>query len=185
MPPPDDRDLTLLLAATARGDPDARSQLVDRTYDELKRLAELQLRGDGHSLQPTALVHEAWLKLFGGETVQSEHRGQFFALAAKVMRELLIDRLRRRRALRRGGDRLQVTLDPATAPAREPTIDLLDLCEKLEELRALDPEQHLIVELRYFAGLTLPEIATEVGRSLPTVERHWRAARAWLAARLG
>ena len=180
-PPP---DLTQLLGAYVDGDLSARDALIERTYAEMRQMAERQMRGNDPMLQPTALVNDAWLKLFGALKVRPEHRGQFFALAAKIMRGLLIDHVRNQQSQARGGDHNRVTLAPDVALQEDQPIDVLDLCEVLEELKTLDPDQHEMVELRFFAGLTMPEIATATRRSLTTVEREWRAARAWLASRL-
>ncbi len=176
--------MTRLLAACVDGDDAAREALVERTYAELRRIAGAQLNDPRSTLQPTALVHEAWLKLFGHQDLRPEHRGQFFALAARIMRDLIVDHLRAGRAERRGGDRQRVTLDPESGPQQDGTMDALDLCEALDALRELDPEQHEVVELRFFTGLEMTEIALVTGRSRATVQREWRAARAWLAARL-
>ena len=183
-PPPSDPDVTRLLAAHLNGEEDARNELIKKTYNELRRIADAQARHPAATLQPTALVNEAYLQLFGSTDLHPEHRGQFFALAAKVMRDLIVDHLRARKAQRRGGHRHQVTLDSDISPQPGQAIDALDLCNALEELRELDRDQHEIVELRFFTGLEMTEIAAVTNRSRSTVQREWRAARAWLAVRL-
>jgi RNA polymerase sigma factor (TIGR02999 family) len=157
-------------------------------YRELHAIAAAHLRRARRpdDLQPTSLVHEVYAKLLGpdgGAAVND--RAHFFALAARAMRQLCVDHARARRAGKRGGDREVVTLDEATVRAAGLDVDLLDLDGLLTELAALDPRGARVVELRFFGGLTMPEVATSLGVSLATAEREWRAARAWLGQRLG
>ncbi|MEQ8765043.1 MAG: ECF-type sigma factor [Planctomycetota bacterium] len=176
-------DMTRLLTRAARGHDEAVHELLPHVYGELRAVAARHLRRRvDASLEPTALVHEAYVRLFDGETSWSD-RHHFFALAARVMRDLLTDRARRRAALKRGGAHDRVTLQglPGTDGV---AVDLIDLDEALGELERLDPRQHRIVELRYFGGLEMVDIASLLEISKSTVEREWRIARAWLGQRL-
>ena len=160
-------------------------ELTPRVYAELKAMAERRLRGErpGHTLQPTALVHEVYLRLLEQRQLAWDNRGQFFAIAAQVMRRLLVDHARARVALKRGGAERPLNLDvEAAEPERE--IDLLRLDEALQRLVALDPDQARLVEMRYFAGLTIEETAEALGSSPATVKREWALARAWLRREL-
>ncbi|MCB9896639.1 MAG: sigma-70 family RNA polymerase sigma factor [Planctomycetes bacterium] len=178
---------TLLLNRLRDGDADAAAELFPLVYDELHRLAarDMQRQPAGHTLQPTALVHEAFLKLVG-RTGGASDRAHFFRLAAQAMRSVLVDHARGRRRAKRGGDALRVTLDePLVAESSDARLpDLLDVDEALAELAAVDEPLVRIVELRFFAGLTAAEAADVLGVSSRTVERGWRTARAWLLARL-
>ncbi len=169
-----------------QGDDQAVSDLVPQLYDELRRLAAAYMRRQpqGHTLQPTALVNEAYLKLAAGHGLAFADRASFFGLAAKAMRQLLVDHARARHAAKRGGDALRVTLDEgiAEAPAREVDFEQLDAA--LSELGRLDERQARIVELRFFAGLGIEETATALALSPATVKREWATARAWLHRRL-
>ncbi|MCE9596288.1 MAG: sigma-70 family RNA polymerase sigma factor [Planctomycetes bacterium] len=177
-------EATLLLRRIANGDAVARERLVELVYSELRRLAERQLRGErGGTLQPTALVHEAWLKLAGAEDFAD--RRHFFAVASKAMRSVLVDHVRARRSQKRGGDERTSALDETVAFLEAGETDLLDLNLALEELERDDPELARLVELRFFGGLSHEEIAATEKLSLSTVERRWRLARARLAQRLG
>jgi RNA polymerase sigma factor (TIGR02999 family) len=177
-------EATLLLRRIADGDAAARERLVELVYGELRRLAERQLRGErGGTLQPTALVHEAWLKLAGAEDFAD--RRHFFAVASRAMRSVLVDHVRARRAQKRGGDERPTALDETVAFLEAGETDLLDLNVALEELERDDPELARLVELRFFGGLSHEEIAAAEGASLSTIERRWRLARARLAQRLG
>jgi RNA polymerase sigma factor (TIGR02999 family) len=162
-------------------------------YDELRRQARRALRreGEGHTLQPTALVHEAWLRLDGQHGARWESRTQFFAVAAQMMRRVLVDHARARRAVKRGANDVQVTLgevDRASGDADTmrngasalDAVDLLALDDALARLAALDPQKAHLVELRYFAGLSIPEAAAALGVSAATVGREWAVARIWL-----
>lgn len=179
-------DVTGLLLAWGRGEPKALEELIPLVYDELRRLAGRYLRRErtGHTLQPTALVNEAYLKLVNQQRVTFKNRGQFFAVASQMMRRLLVDHARRHHADKRGGGATHVPLEQAEAalPAREVDVVALDLA--LERLAALDPTQAKVVELRYFGGLTLEEAAEVLGTSRATVIRAFRIARAWLEREL-
>jgi RNA polymerase sigma-70 factor (ECF subfamily) len=179
-------DVTGLLRAWSHGEPGAAEKLVPLVYDELKRQAARYLRRErrDHTLRPTALVHEAYLRLFGQDRAAWKNRAQFFGVAAQVMRRILVDHARQRRAAKRAGGWRRVTLDEGIgAPARE--MDLVLLEEALGELAAVDPQKVRMVELRYFGGLNLEETAEVLGVSASTVTREWRITRAWLFRRMG
>ncbi len=179
-------EVTRILEAVATGEARAAEQLLDLVYDELRRLAGARMAGEspGQTLQPTALVHEAYLRLFRGKTPKFENRAHFFTAAAEAMRRVLVDRARERRRLKRGGDRLRVTLDTGMARYDATPEELLDIDEALRSLEAHDAGMANVVKLRYFAGLTLEETAETLGSSRSTVARSWRAARAWLQREL-
>ncbi|MFN8583005.1 MAG: ECF-type sigma factor [Gemmatimonadaceae bacterium] len=187
--------MTELLRAWSAGDPHASDSLVRLVYSELQRQARLVLRreGEGHTLQPTALVHEAWLRLGDQRHAHWESRTQFFAIAAQVMRRVLLDHARARHALKRGAGPVQVSLsDVASSSAADSaesmavsSIDLIALVDALEQLAALDPQKARLVDLRYFAGLSIPECASVLGVSAATVGREWAIARMWLRRALG
>jgi RNA polymerase sigma factor (TIGR02999 family) len=174
--------ITLLLADMRRGDPAALPKLVPMLYDELRRLAGSFLRGErpGHTLQPTALVHEAYLKLVG-QRGGFENRAQFLAVAAQAMRRILVDYARRRVAAKRGGGVGPVDLEAAAAGATvEQSRELIAVDQALEKLTALDPRQARVVELRYFGGLSVEETAAALDIAPRTVKREWAMAKAWL-----
>jgi len=180
--------VTELLRAWSAGDAQASDSLVRIVYEELRRQARLTLRreGEGHTLQPTALVHEAWLRLGGQHNAQWESRTQFFALAARMMRRVLVDHARTRRALKRGGA-VHVTVGVGSpggvAEAEGASLDAVDviaLDDALGRLAAIDPQKARLVDLRYFAGLSIPEAAAALGVSAATVGREWAIARMWL-----
>jgi RNA polymerase sigma factor (TIGR02999 family) len=174
-----------LLQEWREGDEQAYDRLVPLVYGELRRLARAQLRREqaGHSLQPTALVHEAYLRLVDAD-VDWQNRTHFLSVAARVMRRILVEHARARRADKRGGDALHVTLTgPIPAPDPRP-VDVLALHEAMERLRGFDARQAEIVELSYFGGLTYPEIGELVGISEASVDRDLRHARAWLRREL-
>jgi RNA polymerase sigma-70 factor (ECF subfamily) len=160
--------------------------LLPLVYQELRRLAASYLRRErpGQTLQPTALVHEAYLRLMKDKPNRWQNRAHFCAIAAHSMRQILIERARARGALKRGGARPRVTLDEALIAGGERSIDLVALDEALERLAALDPEQARLVELRFFGGLTVEETAEAMDISPATVKRHWTVARAWLSREL-
>jgi RNA polymerase sigma factor (TIGR02999 family) len=180
------RRITVLLQAWSRGDLTARDRLIPLVYDELRQRAAHHLRNErtGHTLQPTALVHEAYLRLIEQRDVDWQSRAQFFALASQMMRRILVDHARARRAAKRPQRALQMTLVEESAAAAPRDLDLLALDESLSELSALDARQARIVELRFFGGLTQEEVADVLGLSLTTVNREWRLAKAWLYQRL-
>jgi RNA polymerase sigma factor (TIGR02999 family) len=180
-------DVTRILDALAQGDAHAAEQLLPLVYEELRRLAAQKLAREapGQTLQATALVHEAYLRLVGGEQVQDWNgRGHFFAAAAEAMRRILVEKARRKRRLRHGGDWNRIDLDEACSAGGPPSEDLLALDEALTRLAARDPVRADLVKLRFFAGLTMSEAARALGMSLATAERHWTFARTWLYAEL-
>ena len=174
-----------LLRAWGRGDLRARDDLVPLVYAELRRRAAAYLRREraDHTLQPTALVHEAFLRLMGQERVAWQNRAQFFGLAAQMMRRILVDHARKHEAAKRPPREWRVTVDEQHAVA-PPDCELMLLDRALTELAALDPRQAQIVELRYFAGLSEQEVAAVLGMSRSTVTREWRIARVWLYRRI-
>jgi RNA polymerase sigma factor (TIGR02999 family) len=182
----DSETIVQLLQNWRAGDEKAYARLVPLVYAELRRLARGQLRREqaGHSLQPTALVHEAYLRLVAAD-VDWRNRTHFLSVAARVMRRILIEHARARRASKRGGEAVHVTLSgPIPAPESKP-VDVLALDEALDRLREFDARQAQIVELCYFGGLTYPEIGELVGISAASVDRDLRHARAWLRRELG
>ena len=174
--------VTMLLRAWAQGDEAAGDRLFPILYSELRRQAGRFMRRErrNHTLQPSGLVHEAYLRLAAAPDLDCHDRAHFFAIAARVMRQVLVDHARRRRAAKREGCR--VSFDEADAPVAPP--DLLDLESALEELTRLDPRQARVVELRFFGGLDVQEAADVLGVSARTVKREWQTARAWLQHRL-
>jgi RNA polymerase sigma factor (TIGR02999 family) len=178
-------DVTALLHAWSNGDIGARDRLMALIYGELRRRAAVHLRRErpDHTLQATALVHEAYLRLVD-QRAPWHNRGQFFGLASQIMRRILVDRARARKMNKRSGQWARVVLDDAQAVTPPVDVDVLDLDAALTELATFDPRKSQIAELRFFSGLSLEETATALGLSVATVERHWQAARAWLFARL-
>ena len=175
--------VTEVLRAASSGDPRVADELLPLVYDELRRLAGHQMAREtpGQTLQPTALVHEAYLRLVGPQEIAWENRGHFFAAAARAMRQILVNRAHKRRAAKHGGGRAKVSLQDAGPVAGEPPADeLLALDEALDRLAEAAPEKARIVMLRYFTGLTVEETAKALGLSPRTVKRHWRFAKAWL-----
>jgi RNA polymerase sigma factor (TIGR02999 family) len=180
---PERGDVTQLLARWAGGDQAALDALMPVVYAELRRIADAYLRRErhDHTLQPTALVHEAWLRLVRQDGGQFDHRKQFYALAAQVMRRILVDHARTANADKRGGGAVKTALDESTAGSTPPVVDLLALNEALDQLAAVSPRQARVVELRYFGGLNLEEAAEVLGVSAPTISRDQKTAEAWLA----
>ena len=178
--------VTQLLRAWSAGNPDAQEQLLPLVYDELRRRAAGQLRRDrkGHTLQPTALVHEAYVRLLGQQRVDWQSRTHFFALASQMMRRVLVDHARARAAAKRPGQAVRVTLDGELASVDPRGCDLLMLDQALSELARLDQRQGNIVELCYFGGLTEDEVAGAMSISRSTVARELRSAKAWLYRRM-
>lgn len=178
-------DLTLLLQRSEQGDAQAAAQILPLVYDELRKLAAAKLAHEAaaHTWQPTALVHEAWLRLGGDRQVAWKGRAQFFAAAAEAMRRILIDNARRRRAVRHGAGLEKVNVEAAALDVPEPRIkdaELLLLDEAMENLAAHDARKAELVKQWYFVGLTIEEAAEVLGVSLRTAERDWAYARAWL-----
>jgi RNA polymerase sigma-70 factor (ECF subfamily) len=195
--PPSPDSVTGLLRAWGAGDVRASDSLVRLVYAELRRQARIALRreGEGHTLQPTALVHEAWLRLGDQRDARWESRTQFFAVAAQAMRRVLLDHARTRHALKRGGGAVQVTLGNADRAGAEAgarstgntpldVVDVIALDDALSRLAELDPQKARVVDLRYFAGLSIPEAAEVLGVSTATVGREWSIARMWLRREL-
>jgi len=180
-------DVSGLLEAIGRGEPQRARELVPIVYEELRRLAEARLAREptGQTLQATALVHEAYLRLVGdGDGPAWENRGHFFAAAAEAMRRILVEKARRKRRKRHGGELGRVYLDQVAAVGDRVSDDLLSLHEALDHLAAEEPVAAEVVKLRYFAGLTAEQAASALGISLRTANRHWAYARAWLYRRL-
>jgi len=180
-------EVTRILDAIGQGDTCASAQLLPLVYDELRRLAAERMAQEkpGQTLQPTALVHEAYLRLVGqGEERYWDSRGHFFAAAAEVMRRILVEQARRKQRVRHGGSRKRIDLDEACSVVLPPADDVLALDEALTRLAARDPGRAQLVTLHFFAGLTMPEAAHILGISLTTAERTWRFVRAWLYAEL-
>ena len=180
--------LDVLVERMSRGDKPALEVLMPLVYDELRRLAAHYLRGErpGQTLQPTALVNEAYLRLLKDRPDRWQNRAHFCAIAAHSMRQILIERARARDALKRGGGQPRITFDESlNAAADAPVVDVLAVDTALERLAAIDADQARIVELRFFGGLSIEETAEAMGTSPATVKRHWAVARAWLARELG
>ena len=179
-------DVTDLLLSWGRGDTQALDRLVPLVYDELRRVARRHLQRElpGHALQATALVHEVYLRLVDVDRLTLKNRAHFFAVAAKLMRQILVDHARRQHAGKRGGGATMVSLEDVSHAAQPPSVDVLALDQALEALSAIDARQAGVVELRYFAGLGIDEAAEALGVSTATVEREWAMAKAWLHRRL-
>jgi RNA polymerase sigma factor (TIGR02999 family) len=180
-------EVTRVLSALEQGDAQAAPQLLPLVYDELRKLAAQKLAQEkpGQTLQATALVHEAYLRLVDVKQVQHwNSRGHFFAAAAEAMRRILVEKARQRGRLKRGGDRRRLDLDAVQLSVQEVPDDLLALDEALAELTQAHPEKAELVKLRYFAGLTVTEAAQVLGIAASTADRHWTYARAWLYRRI-
>jgi RNA polymerase sigma factor (TIGR02999 family) len=193
-------EVTRILSNLAQGDAHAAGQLLPLVYEELRKLAAARMAEEapGNTLDATALVHEAYLRLVAsppaspqaspprerGEEPRWDNRGHFFAAAAEAMRRLLVENARRKKRRKHGGDRQRVSLDAAESLLQAPSEDLLALDEALTRLTAHDPIKAEVVKLRFFAGLTMPEVARSLDLSLATVERYWTYARTWLYAEL-
>ena len=175
-------DVTRLLADWREGDQRALEQLAPLVYDELRRLAGRYLRREriNHTLQSTALVHEAYLRLIDQSRVQWQNRAHFFGVAAQMIRRILVDHARGHQAAKRGSGVARLSLDEALDASAPRDLDLVALDDALETLARLDPQQSRIIELRYFAGLSIEETAEVIGVSPATVKREWASARAWL-----
>jgi len=183
-PVPD--NTTKLLEQIQAGDKDAANKLLPQVYEEFRHLAQFYLRQErpNHTLQPTALVHEAYLKLVDQSRVNWQGRTHFFAVAAQAMRRILVDHARHHLRQKRGGGAQRITLDEAVALSPKREEDVVALDEALEKLAALDARQAKVVELRFFAGLSVEEVAQALGVSKRTVEADWTMARAWLLREL-
>jgi RNA polymerase sigma factor (TIGR02999 family) len=175
-------DVTRLLQSLEPGDPRGAEELLPLVYEELRKLAAARMANESstQTLQPTALVHEAWLRLTGKENIQWNGRAHFFGAAAEAMRRILIDNARRKRALRHGGEQRRVDIREIDVAAFEKDDELLAVNEALEELTATDKRKAELVKLRYFVGLSIEEAAAVLGVSVPTANRWWVFARAWL-----
>ena len=180
-------EVTDLLVRWSQGENAAREKLVPLVYDELRRLARRLLLGQrvDHTLQSTALVHEAYLRLVGHDTVHWDDRIHFFAVAAQLMRRILVDHARKHLAAKRGGEQVTLSLDERLAPAKSRPLDVVALDDALNELSRMNPQHSRIIELRFFAGLSIEETAQAIGISPATVKRDWGVARAWLYRELG
>ncbi|MHC5115220.1 MAG: ECF-type sigma factor [Planctomycetota bacterium] len=183
----DKSKLTRAFTAAEDGTAIPADEVMPQIYDELRRIAGAYLREQrkGHTLQPTALVHEAFLRLIDVSQIPWSDASHFRAIAARVMRQVLVDHARRTGAAKRGGDRLRVTLDTADAVATDDALDVLDLDTAMKELAELHERKAQVVELLFFGGLTHAEAARIVGVSQKTIEADWYMARAWLGSRLG
>ncbi len=179
-------DVSQLLVRWSAGDQAALKELIPVVYGELRRLGRFALRRDGREslLQPTALVHEVWLRMAGGKQFSIESRGQFYALAAKMMRDILVDQLRRRQAAKRGGSQIEIALDDANPSEQPKQVDFLILDEAMTRLAGIKSRYTQIAELRYLAGLTIEETAEALNVSHATIEREWNFARAWMRREL-
>lgn len=179
-------DLTLILTAMESGDPSARDALLDAVYEELRRMARARMAGErpGHTLQATALVHEAWVRLVGQSSRSWQNRAHFFAAAANAMRRILIARARRKAAQRRSGGAEHIDIEGIEIAAATPDDTLLQLDEALERFAAIEPRQAELVLLRFFVGMTIEEAAEILGISPATAKRWWTYARAWLFVEL-
>jgi RNA polymerase sigma factor (TIGR02999 family) len=179
-------EITLMLKAWSNGDQTAREKLISVVYDELRKIASQYLRRERqhHTLQATALANEAYLKLVDLSEVNWQDRAHFFAVAAQVMRHILVDYARQQGAEKRGGGLQKLTLDEAVSLAGERDLDLLALDEALAQLASFDPQQSQVVELRFFGGLSIEETAAVMGLSTATIKREWTLAKAWLYQKL-
>ena len=184
--PLSENQATLLLDRLNAGDGDAAHALLPLLYEELRTLAGRQFRGQpaNHTLQPTVLVHEAFLRLVGQSAGEWKDRRHFFAVAATAMRQILVNHARAKNADTRGGGAQPVLLSEDVVGTGGQDLDVLDLNDAMEKLAAIDPRKHRVVELRFFAGLTVPEVADVLELSVTSIESEWRAAKAWLSAAL-
>lgn len=181
------QNITHLLKEWNAGDPKALDRLTPLVYEELRHQAARYLRREapGHTLQTTALIHEAYLRLVDAKNVDWQSRAHFFAIAANLMRRILVDHARRRDAHKRGGSQIRLPLDEAFGMVKEIDVDLLAIDDALQRLEKLDSQQARVVELRFFSGLTVEETAEALGVSPKTVKRDWSVARAWLRREIG
>jgi RNA polymerase sigma-70 factor (ECF subfamily) len=179
-------NVTALLHEWQQGDPNALEKLTPLVWDELRRIAHsfMQREGHPHTLETGALINEAYLRLAAPQNIEWQDRGHFFAVIAQVMRHILVDHARRRHSVKHGGEVRQVALDEASLMSQQRAAELVALDEALNQLATLDPRKSRVVELRYFAGLSLAETAEALDVSLMTVRREWRAAKAWIYQRV-
>jgi RNA polymerase sigma factor (TIGR02999 family) len=180
------QSITQLLVKWGSGDKAALDELIPLVYDELRRLAASYLRRKGgpHTIQATALVHEAYVRLADQSSISMESRAQFYGLAAKVMRDILVDHARRRQAAKRGGQQLRLSLTEAERFGHKPEVELIALDDALKQLATTNPQHSRVVELRFFGGLTIDETAQVMNLSHATTERYWSFSRAWLRREL-
>jgi RNA polymerase sigma factor (TIGR02999 family) len=183
----DDEALAHLLSEAAEGKREALEALLPIVYEDLRRRAAAYMRRErpGHTMQPTALVHEAYLRLMREPHTRWQNRAHFLAIAAHAMRQILVERARARGRLKRAGDQQRVTLDESTLPAASASLDLAELDNALTRLAELDPQLARLVELRFFGGLSIDDTAKVLGTSPATVKRGWASARAWLKRAMG
>lgn len=183
---PSNQDVTILLQAWRQGDAGALERLLPLVYQDLRRVARAHLRDErrDHTLQATAMVHEVYLRLMGSTAATPQNRTHFFAVAARLMRQILVDHARRKQAKKRGGGETLITLADAMPALRTSIVDVLALDAALTELTALDPRLGRVVELKFFAGLNIDETADALDISSATVERDWAIAKAWLHQKL-
>jgi RNA polymerase sigma factor (TIGR02999 family) len=181
-----DQSVTELLVKWGSGDKTALDELIPLVYNELRQLAASYLRRKNgtHTIQATALVHEAYVRLADQKGASMQHRAQFFGLAAKVMRDILIDHARKRLATKRGGQQFRISLSQAERVGHKPEVDLVALDDALKVLAATNPQHSRVIELRFFGGLTIKETAEVMSLSHATTERYWSFARAWLKREL-
>jgi RNA polymerase sigma factor (TIGR02999 family) len=174
--------VTELLVRWRSGDGDALQALMPLVYDEMRRLAHRYLRRErpGHTLQSTALVHEAFVRLMGNVPPQWEDRAHFFGIAANLMRQILVEYARSRNAGKRGGGAIKLAIDSVDVPGQSPGLDIVALDDALKDLARIDPQQSRVVELRFFSGLSIEDTAEVLGISESTVKRDWNTARVWL-----
>lgn len=179
-------DVSALLREWSAGNAEARDRVMELVYHELRHRAAACLRREraGHTLQPTALVHEAYLRLIDQRSIAWQNRSQFFGVASQMMRRILVDRARARKTAKRSGRWARVTLEASVATGQPADVDVLDLDAALAALASVDARKGHIAELRFFGGLTLEETGHVLGLSIATIEREWSVARAWLYARL-
>jgi RNA polymerase sigma-70 factor (ECF subfamily) len=181
-----DHSVTELLVKWGSGDKAALDELIPLVYDELRKLAAsyLRRRSGSNTLQPTALVHEAYVRLADQSSISMEHRAQFFGLAAKIMRDILVDHARKRLSAKRGGHQFRLSLTEAERFGHKPEVELIALDDALNSLATTNPKHSRVVELRFFGGLTIEETAQVMSLSHATTERYWSFARAWLRREL-
>jgi RNA polymerase sigma factor (TIGR02999 family) len=184
---PPDQSITQLLLRWGSGDKSALDDLIPLVYQELRQLAASYLRRNAadNTLQATSLVHEAYVRLADQKSVSMQHRAQFFGLAAKVMRDILVDHARKRLATKRGGQQLRLSLSQAERHGHKPEVELVALDDALKVLATTNPQHSRVIELRFFGGLTIKETAEVMSLSHATTERYWSFARAWLRRELG